>query len=575
MAMAKEMDRSRYRHPGIQKQSQTKKITFGNSHPVPRSLQTYSREEKFDRLSSPKRKIVGPLYKNIGKMATKNLIKKPQKLNNNVNDAQNLHTKVGTPDNAAIIASRMPIDMDLPGEDSPSRLVTLLQRTKWRKVRLVAARSLAVCLVLVITLGGLLFSQSYLKLHKVFRGSAGTAAALKVNVNPDLLKTEGDGRVNILLMGRGGGNHDGPDLTDSMMLVSIDPINHTETYLSIPRDLWVNVPGAGDMKINAAWETGEFKYLGKQAPGSTDPKAIDAGFNLVDQTVSQVLGVSVDYNMLVDFQAFQQAVDTIGGISINVPTALVDPTMAWQNNNNPVLARAGEQTFNGAQALLYVRSRETTSDFARAQRQRAVLSAIKDKAISLGILSNPVKISDLINEFGNNVATDMSLNDAVKIYDVTKNIPDSSTASIDLDSTSNPYVTTGNLSGQSIVLPTAGLFNYGAIQQYVRTQLLDPYIVNEDAKVLVLNGTQTPGLATTLGDTLKTYGYNVIGAANTPDSDWSKTTLYDLNPKDKYTEHYLENRLGTTANTKITDKSIDTDGADFVIIIGSNEANSN
>jgi LCP family protein required for cell wall assembly len=149
-----------------------------------------------------------------------------------------------------------------------------------------------------------------------------------------------------------------------MMLVSIDPVNHTSTLLSLPRDLWVNVPGAGVMKLNAAWETGEFQYLGKTASGSTNPKAITAGFNLVDQTVSQVLGVDVDYNVLVNFQAFQQAVDTVDGVTVNVPNALVDPTMAWENNNNPVLAPAGVDNFNGAQALLYVRSRETSSDFA-------------------------------------------------------------------------------------------------------------------------------------------------------------------------------------------------------------------
>src|SRR5665213_4335372 len=136
---------------------------------------------------------------------------------------------------------------------------------------------MAVALVLLITMGGLLFSQSYLKLHKVFKGGTATAAALKSNVNPDLLKGEGSGRVNVLLMGRGGGNHDGPDLTDTMMLASIDPVNHTTTLLSLPRDLWVNVPGKGDMKINAAWEAGEFGYLGKSTTGSTDPKAIAAG----------------------------------------------------------------------------------------------------------------------------------------------------------------------------------------------------------------------------------------------------------------------------------------------------------
>ncbi len=475
-------------------------------------------------------------------------------------------------------AGRLPLDMDLPGGASQDHFESLRRRAKWRDRRRNAARVTAVALVLLITMGGLLFSQSYLKLHKVFKGGTGTAAALKVNVNPDLLKGEGSGRVNILLMGRGGGNHDGPDLTDTMMLASIDPVNHTATLLSLPRDLWVNVPNQGVMKLNAVWETGEFKYLGKVAPGSTDPKAISAGFNLVDQTVGSILGINIDYNALVDFQAFQQAVDTVGGVTVNVPTPLVDPTMAWENNGNATLAQAGLQNFDGKQALLYVRSRETTSDFARAQRQRAVLLALKSKVETVGTLSNPFKISGLFSAFGNNVQTDLSLSNADRLYDILKDVDGANISSIDLDGGSVPgatqYVTDGNINGQSIVLPKAGLFQYGDIQQFVRSQLKDPYIVKENAPIIVLNGTTTSGLATNEADLLKTYGYNVIQAGDAPETNWTTTTLVDLSHgKDKYTAHYLEQRLNVKALTAMPGDNIPTNGADFVIIIGSDEAN--
>ena len=115
--------------------------------------------------------------------------------------------------------------------------------------------------------------------------------------------------------------------------------------------------------------------------------------------MESVLGVTIDYNALVDFQAFQQAVDTVGGVTVNVPTDLVDPTMAWQNGNNPLLAKAGIDSFNGAQALNYVRSRETTSDFARSQRQRAVIEALKAKVDTLSTLSNPAKLAGLFRCF--------------------------------------------------------------------------------------------------------------------------------------------------------------------------------
>jgi LCP family protein required for cell wall assembly len=474
---------------------------------------------------------------------------------------------------AARLAQRTPLDMSLPGEDSPSRLGALFASTRWQRTRRLASRGMAVAMVLVITLGGLLFSQSYLKLHKVFRGSAGTAAALKNNVDPNLLKGEGSGRVNILLLGRGGGTHDAPDLTDTMMVASIDPVNHTSTLISLPRDLWVNVNGAGVMKLNAAWETGEFKYLGKQAAGSTDPKAIQAGFDLADQTVEDVLGIDIHYNMLVNFQAFQQAVDTVGGVNVNVPSDLVDPTMAWENGNNPVLAQAGPRVFNGKQALLYVRSRETTSDFARAQRQQALLVALKSKIITLGTLSNPKKISGLINSFGNNVQTDLSLSNAQRLYTITKGIKDSNVSTVGLADDGNDYVAGGNINGQSVVLPKAGLFQYGQIQQYIRAKLPDPFLIREKAKVLVLNGTLLPNLATNKANELKSYGYNVVAVGNTPNSGYAHTMLVDLSHgKQKYTKHYLEQRLGVSASSILPDNSIQANGANFVIIIGNDEA---
>jgi polyisoprenyl-teichoic acid--peptidoglycan teichoic acid transferase len=473
----------------------------------------------------------------------------------------------------AHMAQRTPIDMSLPGEDSPSRLGALFARTRWQRVRHFAFRGAAVAIVLVITMGGLLFSQSYLKLHKVFKGGTETAAALKPNVKPELLKGEGSGRVNILLLGRGGGTHDAPDLTDTMMVASIDPVNHTSTLISLPRDLWVNLPKQGVMKLNAAWQTGEFKYLGKVAPGSTDPKAIRAGFDTVDQAVEDALDIDINYNVLVDFQAFQQAIDTVGGVTVNIPTDLVDPTMAWENKNDPVLAKAGIQNLDGAKALRYARSRETSSDFARAQRQRDLLVALKAKVVSLGTLSNPVKISGLLNSFGNNVQTDLSLKNAQRLYTLTKGIKDADTNSVGLADGANQFVTTGNINGQSVVLPKAGLFKYDAIKQYIRIQLKDPFIIKENAKVLVLNGTLLPNLATNKADELKSYGYNVTGAGNTPASGWTQTQLIDLSHgKKKYTKHYLEQRLGVTASTVMPDNTIQTNGANFVIIIGTDEA---
>ncbi len=466
------------------------------------------------------------------------------------------------------------IDMALPGDESPDRNAEgLLKRSKWANFKRWSLRGGAVAVVLVLIGGGILFSQGYFKLNKIFDGSAGTAEALKPKVDPNLLKGEGSGRINVLLLGRGGGAHDAPDLTDTMILASIDPVNNKTTLVSVPRDLWVNIPSAGNMKLNAAFETGMFKYLGKRANGTTDKAAINAGFKMADQAVEDVLGVNIDYNVMVDFKAFTQAIDSVNGVSVSVPTDLVDPTMAWENGNSPIIAKAGPQVFNSKQALNYVRSRTTTSDFDRSVRQRLVLNALKAKVDTSGTLSNPAKITGLMKAFGNNVQTDLSLNNAVRLYGILKKVSEPNTNSIGLADPPNQFLTTGNAVGQSIVLPKSGLFKYSEIQAFMRSQLKDPYILKEKAKVVVLNSTSVPGVATAKADELRAYGYNVIRAGETPTGGWTQTMLVNSNKKkNKYTNRYLEQRLGVTSTSSMPDATIKANGADFVIIVGSDKA---
>jgi hypothetical protein len=176
--------------------------------------------------------------------------------------------------------------------------------------------------------------------------------------------------------------------------------------------------------------------------------------------------------------------------------------------------------------------------------------------------------------FGNNVQTDLSMSNASRLYSILKGVDDTNVKSLSLAEQGSSLVTTGNINGQSVVLPKAGLFHYAAIQDYLRSQLKDPYIMKEQAKILILNGTEIPGLATVKADELKSYGYNIVSTANAPGSGWTQTTLVDLTHHNKYTKNYLEKRLDTKAVSSLSDKTIQTNGADFVIIIGSNEANS-
>lgn len=468
------------------------------------------------------------------------------------------------------------LNMELPAADAPaprgkSHKKPAVKTSKLRRIRTWTLRTATFAVVMVLLAGGFLFGKGYFKLQKVFQGGS-SAAALKTNVDPTLLKGEGDGRVNVLLLGVGGADHSGGDLTDTIMVASVDPVNNQAVLLSIPRDLWTKMPNnyiSNYQKINAAYESGKYEYLGKQDQTSSDHKAVLAGFQGIDSVVERVAGIPIHYNAVVNFHAFSQGVDTVGGVTINAPEQLYDPTMAWENGWNPVLAKAGLNSFNGKQALNYVRSRETTSDFARGQRQRQVLVALKDKVATAGTLTNPVKISNLLGTFGDNVQSDVSLSDMVRMAAIAKKIPSDQIQSISLAEEGNSFVTTGNINGLSVVMPKAGLEDYTQIQAYIRGKLKDGYIAKENAMITVLNGTATPGLASQKADELKSYGYNVTVVDNAPTQNYAKTTIVDLSKgSKKYTLNYLKKRLDVTATTSQLPTGIVAGTANIVIIIG-------
>jgi LCP family protein required for cell wall assembly len=439
---------------------------------------------------------------------------------------------------------------------------------KWYGFRKWSLRGGLVAAALVLVVGGFLGVKTLHQLHKVLKGG-GTAAALQSNVKPQLLKGEGDGRINFLLLGRGGDGHDGPDLTDTILVASIDPVNKTAALVSIPRDLWVTAPSGGATKINAIYANAKYAALAKNSKDTAG--AENAGEAAIAQEVTTILGIPVHYHVLMDFQAFKEAVDAVGGVDVNVPEDLVDPTMAWENGWNSTLAKKGLDHMGGVQALMYVRSRHTSArgDFDRTERQRLLIEALSQKVLSAGTYTNPLKISQLLSAFGNHVSTDLSVNDSLRLMTILKGVKGQAIQSVGLADPPNNYVQTGSVGSASVVLPTAGQGNYTAIQSYIRNTLKDPYIAKENASVEVLNGTTVPGLAGTTGDTLKTYGYNVTKVDSTPSSDYTKTILVDLTGgKKPYTKNYLQKRFNAKVVTKLPDATIQATGADFVVILG-------
>lgn len=463
------------------------------------------------------------------------------------------------------------IKLQMPASPAHSRRRSHRGVKAWSKV---AMKTFAGVIITGVLVSGYILGKAYLKSRQVFKGGTAGAAALQENVDPTKLNGEGDGRVNILLLGKGGPGHEAPDLTDTILVASVDPVQKEAALLSIPRDLWVKSKGSS-MKINAVYANSKYSVLNGKKIDNQKAEAEKAGFSAVEQVVEDTMGIPIHYHAMIDFEGFKKAIDTIGGIDVNVTEKTsVYEVMHIDGRRYVLDAKPGRQHMDGTKALAYARSRYTSSrgDFDRAERQRLVLIAMKEKAFSLGTFGNPLKINQLISDFGNNMQSSLSTNEVLRLYEIGKNIDSSKVASVGLADPPNNFVTTSNIGGQSVVVPRAGIDDFSEIKNYVRNALKDGFLRNENATIAVYNGTNTAGLAGRRATDLRSYGYNINVVADAPTKNYTRTVLVDLrNGQKKYTKSYLEKRLGVTAVTSMPDGTINPGNADFVIILGANE----
>jgi LCP family protein required for cell wall assembly len=205
------------------------------------------------------------------------------------------------------------------------------------------------------------------------------------------------GPVNILLLGsdRRPGEAE-PSRTDSIIVARIDPVRHRVALLSLPRDLWVEIPGYGQARINAANAWGQI--YGE--PGG--------GMALARKTVSHLLDIPIDYTIYIDFQGFIGMVDAVGGVTVNVETELYDPAFPTMDYGYMVAHfLPGPQHLDGATALIYSRLRHPDSDFARMRRQQQVLQGVLAQLRDQNAMESLKRIEDVSTALRGYVQTDL------------------------------------------------------------------------------------------------------------------------------------------------------------------------
>ena len=423
--------------------------------------------------------------------------------------------------------------------------------------------SFVVVLVLFLSLGGFLGFKFYFAQRNIFDRSGDGAPALRSNLDPSELNGEGDGRVNVMLIGIGGDNHPGGQLADTIIIASIDPFAKEVAMLSVPRDLYLNVPGFWSTRVNAAHAIGEeqsFEEAGYP----------DGGVGLLQKTLEDTLDIPIHYYVRVDFNAFEHAVNAVGGVVLDVEKPVYDPTFAWEWQVLDV--DVGEQYFDGKRALFYARSRLTSpgGDFDRSDRQRDLIVALKEKVLSLGTYANPLKIADLIDAVGNGVKTNLSISEILRLYEIAGEIQNDKVVSVGLSNGEDGFLSSSNIGGASVLVPAGG--NFVEIQEFVRSIFIDGFIKDEAAAVEVYNGTNVSGVATEYASLLSSYGYQVVKIGDTTSKDYTDWKLFDLTGDNRYTRQYLEQRLGVIVGprSELPVEMRETQ-SDFIIIVGSNE----
>ena len=460
---------------------------------------------------------------------------------------------------------RTAMSLDEGNGKKPRRRRFLPKFLTWKKL-------LLTILIVFLLIGGWLGFKFLYNIAKTFHGGLFSV------LTSTHLRGEDVGRVNILLAGNSADDigHNGGQLTDSIMIISIDTKNKTAYMMSIPRDLWVDIPDYGHAKINEAFVDGEEGKFNENGyfPG---------GMGLLQQTIEQNFDINLNYYALVDYNAMKQMVDAVGGIDITVKSTdkrgLYDPSIDWTTHGPMVKLSNGTHHLNGQQALDLARARGDAygsygfagADFDRTTHQRQELLALKSRILSTGTLANPAKLSSLFDALGKNVKTDFTLGEVRRLNDLGKDM--GAIQSIGLNNVGGKNLLTSYTTplGQSALIPAAGVDDFSDIQATIKRLTSSNSLTREGANVVVLNATDTTGVAAKNSSRLKSKGLYVseIGDATTVQTT---STIIDVSGgKMPATLKLLKSIYGTNVTTTSPYANIYSN-ADFIVLVGADHA---
>lgn len=403
------------------------------------------------------------------------------------------------------------------------------------------------------------------------------------------LQGESDGRINILLLGMGGEGHEGPNLTDTIMVASIEPKQNKVALLSIPRDLLVPLPKYGWRKINSANAFGEMDSRGH-------------GADFARTALEGLLGIDIPYYVRVDFAGFKSVVDSVDGVDVNIEHGFTDYTYPTNDYGVQVVTfKKGWTHLSGEEALKFTRSRHGNngegSDFARAARQQKVLSALKDKLLTASTFKSPSTVTNTMAALQSNITTNLQIGEILRLARVAQKVTPADIMRKVVDASPGSPLVESSYGGAYVLVPrnddwgglrslASDIFRLGTADTsdstpppsaLTTTSGTKPPVSAapaEKPRVEIQNGSGTPGQAQTFGKKLSANGFQIVKIGNADSFDYSESVIFDLTKGKKGAELA---KLKTATNASQTKAGPPgglaenaTNGVDFVFVIGKN-----
>ena len=326
------------------------------------------------------------------------------------------------------------------------------------------------------------------------------------------LPTDEYGHTNFLLLGQGDETHDGVDLTDTIILASLDARTRSAAMISIPRDLYLNTSRMGAGRVNALYR--DFKWYLMRNEDLGEEEAGRAAMQELSTELSKTFGIELHHVVKVDFIGFVQAVDAVGGIDVYVPEDLYDPEYPTENYGYQVFSvLEGQQHFDGDTALKYARSRHSTSDFDRSRRQQDILQALAQKGKETG-LTSPGQITSLLRIMDEHVATTLTFREMVTLAKLGTDIDRSKIVSVQF-SLEGPggflYPPPRDLfGGAAVLVPNS----WDEIRTFMSLVLTERPLFLDDGAIDVFNAGGPPGAAGMMARELERYTLTIDRVEN-------------------------------------------------------------